>query len=182
MPPVKIITNRFVLSPLRLDDVSNRYAGWLSDQATSQYISAAASKSNLARLRQYVLEHSGREDVVFLGIFDKITQLHIGNIKYEPVNSELGYTIMGILIGEPDWRGKGVAAEVITASAEWLCQHRNIRQILLGVSRTNTSAIRAYKKVGFVEESTAFIPTVSPEGLTMVWHLGSTLPAPLLTS
>jgi RimJ/RimL family protein N-acetyltransferase len=41
----------------------------------------------------------------------------------------------------------------------------------LGVSRTNTAAIHAYERVGFVEEATAFIPTVSPGGLTMVWHL-----------
>ena len=114
MPPVKIITNRFVLRPLRLDDVSDHYVSWLSDHATSQYINAAAAKPNLVHLRQYVLERSDLEDMMFLGIFDKITELHIGNIKYEPVNSELGYTIMGILIGEPDWRGKGVAAEVIT--------------------------------------------------------------------
>jgi ribosomal-protein-alanine N-acetyltransferase len=171
MPPVKIVTNRFVLRPLRWDDVSDHYVSWLSDQATSQYINAAASKPNLAHLRQYVLERSGREDVVFLGIFEKITGLHIGNIKYEPVNSKLGYAIMGILIGEPDWRSKGVAGEALLASAEWLRQHCDIRQILLGVNRTNIGAIRAYKKVGFVEETTKFIPTVSSKGMTMVWHL-----------
>ena len=164
----EIITNRFVLRPLGVDDVSDRYAGWLSDQATSQYITA---KLNLADLRQYVLERSDREDVLFLGVFEKKTGLHIGNIKYEPVNSELGYAIMGVLIGESDWRGKGVAAEVLLASAEWLRQYRNIRQIVLGVSRANTAAVLAYQKAGFVEELTKFIPNVSAENMTMVWHL-----------
>lgn len=160
-----------MLRPLDMDDVSERYLGWLKDQAAQQYISAAVSQTDLTALQLYVAERSGREDVVFLGIFEKITGLHIGNIKYEPVNSELGYAIVGILIGAPDWRGRGVAAEVLLASAEWLRQHRKIRQIVLGVSRTNTAAIHAYKKVGFVEEATEFIPIVSPEGLTMVWHL-----------
>lgn len=167
-PLTEILTNCFILRPLSVDDVSDRYAGWLSDKSTSQYIT---TKLNLAELRQYVHEHSNREDVLFLGIFEKETGLHIGNIKYEPVNSELGYTIMGILIGEPDWRGKGVATEVILASADWLRKYRNIREIVLGVSRANTAAIRAYQKLGFIEKSTKFIPIVSAENMTMVWYL-----------
>lgn len=166
----EILSNRFILRSLSVDDVSDRYAGWLNDQATSQYITA---KLNILDLQQYVLERSAREDVLFLGIFEKGSGLHIGNIKYEPVNSELGFAIMGILIGEPDWRGKGVATEVLLASAEWLYQYRNIREIILGVSSDNTAAIRAYQKVGFVEKSTKFIPTVSAENLTMVWHLNT---------
>lgn len=171
--PGEILTHRFVLRPLNVDDVSDRYVGWLRDQAAQQYISAAASRPDLVALRRYVAERSGRENVVFLGIFEKLNGLHVGNIKYEPIDSELGYAIMGILIGEPHWRGKGTAAEVLAASAEWLRQHRNIRQIALGVSRANTAAIHAYKRVGFVEEPTAFIQTVSPEHLTMVWRLDS---------
>lgn len=169
--PTQLLTNRFILKPLSVGDVSDSYVSWLRDQTAQQYISAAASQPDITVLRRYVAERSGREDVVFLGIFEKITGLHIGNIKYEPVNSKSGYAIMGILIGAPDWRGKGVAAEVLSASAEWLRQHRNIRQIVLGVSRSNILAIRAYSKVGFIEEATEFISNVSPDSLTMVWHL-----------
>ncbi len=160
-----IITNRFILRLLNICDVTQRYAGWLSDQRTSKFISATL---NLPELRRYVLERSNRDDVLFFGIFDKITGLHIGNIKYEPVSTELRYAIMGILIGEAEWRGRGVAAEVISASAVWLHQHRSIEQIFLNVSRSNVPAIRAYQKVGFVEQSTVFIKNFSPANLTMV--------------
>ncbi len=171
--PNQILTSRFLLRPLDVDDVDDRYVGWLRDPQALQYISAAASQPDLGALRQYVKERSGRDEVVFLGIFDRVTGSHLGNIKYEPVDSDLGYAIMGLLVGEPDWRGKGVAAEVLAATAQWLLQHRNIRQIVLGVSRFNIPAIRAYQKIGFVEESTAFIASVSPENLTMVWRLDS---------
>lgn len=167
----EIFTNRFVLRPLNVGDVTDRYIGWLKDQAAQQYINAAVLQPDITWLRQYVLERSGRDDVVFLGIFKKENRLHIGNIKYEPVNSELGYAIMGLFIGETDWRGRGVATEVILASAEWLRLHRNIKQILLGVNRTNTAAILAYQKVGFVAEPTKFAQVLPPEYMTMVWHL-----------
>lgn len=166
--PTIIYTKRFSLKPLSVDNVGSRYAGWLSDQATSQFITA---KPDLIGLRQYVLERSGREDVIFLGIFEKDTGLHIGNVKYEPVNSEMGYAVMGILIGEEGWRGKGVAAEVISASAEWLRMHRNIREIILGVDRANLAAISVYQKLGFIEESSVFVPSASSGGKTMIWHL-----------
>lgn len=175
-PPLQIFTRRFILRPLDVNDVSERYLNWLRDKVSLQYISAAASQPDTSVLRQYVVERHGREDVIFLGIFERESRLHIGNIKYEPVNSELGYAIMGILIGEPEWRGKGVATEVLLASADWLHQYRNIKQIVLGVSRANTAAILAYQKVGFIEEFTKFIPTVSTENMTMVWHLKTSLP------
>ena len=173
---MEISSHRFILKPLSVDDVSERYVGWLGDHDARRFISAAATQPTLEELRQFVRERSGREDVLFLGIFEKATGMHIGNIKYEPVNSELGYAIMGILVGERAWRGKGVATEVLLASADWLSRNRTIRQIVLGVSRANTAAILTYQKVGFVEASTRFIPTVSPENLTMVWNLKESQP------
>jgi len=78
---------------------------------------------------------------------------------------------MGILIGDPAYRGLGVASEVIRESAVWLKSHRNINQIVLGVSNDNVAAIRAYKKAGFQIAPTPHIPTCSDSALTMVWDL-----------
>ena len=74
---------------------------------------------------------------------------------------------MGILIGDPDFRGKGVAAEVVFASAKWLKEHRSIRQILLGVNIENLPAIQAYKKIGFVNVESSFIIKSRPNIMTM---------------
>lgn len=167
----KIVTDRFVLRPLDVCDVTDRYAGWLGDQETNQYITTSTSKPDLRSLREYVLQRSNRADILFLGIFEKYSGLHIGNIKFEPVCPKLGYATMGILVGESDWRGKGVAAEVIKGSVEWLRKNRNIRKIVLGVKCANIAAIVAYKKVGFIEEDTEYIPPNYPEAITMVWYL-----------
>ena len=60
---------------------------------------------------------------------------------------------------------------MLAASADWLRKYYRIEQIILGVSRSHTAAISAYQKVGFIEESTPFIPNVLPENMTMVLHL-----------
>ena len=148
-----------------MGDVSDRYIGWLNEPSTNQFISTKLSRTDL---KKYVSERLNRNDVLFLGIFNKIDGLHIGNIKYEPVDSYQGYAVMGILIGEADWRGKGVATEVISASALWLNEYKKINQIVLGVSRLNIAAIRAYQKAGFIQSSSKHLSDISSKNMAMV--------------
>ncbi len=138
---------------------------------------SATTETTFADLRQYVLERVDREDVLFLGIFEKVTGVHIGNIKYEPVDSELRYAVMGIMVGQTEWRGKGVAAEVIEASARWLQSSRGIEEIVLGVARSHEAAIRAYEATGFKVESTNRIAVDLQTNLTMVLRTRSLAPA-----
>ncbi len=168
---VRISTERFLLRELTEGDVTQRYLSWLSDVATQRFIVAAAKTKRLSDLKQYVQERIGREDVLFLGIFEKATGVHVGNIKYEPVDSASGYAVMGILIGDPISRGKGVAGEAVRASALWLKAHRQIRWILLGVNPNNTAAIKAYQKVGFVQSPSAYIRREFQGNTAMCWDL-----------
>jgi ribosomal-protein-alanine N-acetyltransferase len=168
---VEIVSERFLLRELTEEDVNERYLGWLGDAEAKKFITFAAKTKSLSDLNQYVRDRIDRDDILFLGIFEKTTGLHIGNIKYEPVNSDLGYAIMGLLIGDANYYGKSVAAEVLVASAQWLKAYRNINQIGLGVGIDNHRAIRAYEKVGFVKTDTDFIQHVLPGAITMVWKL-----------
>jgi [ribosomal protein S5]-alanine N-acetyltransferase len=168
---VEIDAERFHLRELDEEDASERYLAWFLDPAAAQYISAAASTKKLSDLRGYIEERRGRDDVLFLGIFDRMSGLHVGNIKYEPVDSAGGYAVMGVLIGDPEYRGKGVTPEVLVASARWLQENRGIREIVLGVHADNAAAMRVYEGVGFLVAPTPYIPRAHPQQATMVWHL-----------
>jgi RimJ/RimL family protein N-acetyltransferase len=141
------------------------------NEEVRSFITAAKKTSTLSSLREYVRNHSARSDTLFLGIFGKDNNLHVGNIKYQPVDSQKGYAVVGILIGDPAYRGLGVASETIKESGIWLKRHRNINQIVLGVHKKNEVAIRSYKKSGFQIAPTPHIPTCSDSVLTMVWDL-----------
>ncbi len=168
---VKIVTERFVLRNINEDDATLRYLNWLEDTETRRFIALAQKQKKISDLKDYIKSRINRNDVLFLGIFDISTGTHIGNIKYEPINSVLGYAIMGILIGDPLFRGKGVALEVLTSSAAYLKQQFNITQILLGVSKHNTRAIHAYEKVGFVAGETPYVKFSDPGNISMIWHI-----------
>lgn len=158
---IRIETPRLLLRPLRPVDATERYLGWFPAPHVQ------ARPRDVADLRAYILERERRDDVLFLGIFN--ADRHIGNIKYEPVDSVAGYAVMGVLIA-PEWRGMGIMPEALKASAWWLRDNRGVREIDLGVHVENVAAIRNYRKVGFVVEDTPHTPR--PEGgITMVWHL-----------
>ena len=171
MREIRILTSRFTLRPLSAQDVNDRYVNWLQEMAGLGFIISASATTDLASVRAYVAERSGRADVIFLGIFEKVSGLHIGNIKYEPIDREARTATMGILIGDPNWRGVGVASEVLFATARFLKENCDMRWILLGVNRSNTPAIRAYRKIGFEECADQKKVAILSQTMDMVWDL-----------
>jgi aryl-alcohol dehydrogenase-like predicted oxidoreductase/RimJ/RimL family protein N-acetyltransferase len=159
-------TRRFVLRRLTTSDVTDRYLRWLQDERANRFILTASATPDLGTLRSYVAERENRADVLFLGIFVKGTGSHIGNIKFEPVDKVAASATMGILIGDDEWRGKGVATEVLEGSARWLFENQGISKIELGVDRDNGAGIKAYVRAGFREDDGS--RRVDPHSLRMV--------------
>ena len=144
-----INTKRFQLKSLTTKDVTEKYLSWFNgSKEVVEYIAYAKTNADINKLRQYVKEREDREDVLFLGIFTDSEQ-HIGNIKYEPINLKDKSATMGILIGNKEWRGKGVATEVIKDSGKYLKENYKIKYIDLGVNKDNIAAVSAYKKMKF---------------------------------
>ena len=168
MNDTEILTERFLLRPLTVEDATDTYLAWLSDER-SEFISTAHQVQRLDDLRAYIASKAEQSDVLFLGIFSLAHGNHIGNVKFEPIDSEQGYAIMGILIGDMESRGQGVAGEVIVACGKSLKAKRNIHQMILGVEKVNIPAVRAYEKIGFTVFDTPYLPNTNPEIITMRW-------------
>ena len=57
-----------------------------------------------------------------------------------------------ILIGHPDYLGKGIGTEVTRMVVDWGFKRLNAHRIWLGCSAENLGAIKCYEKVGFKRE------------------------------
>lgn len=66
----------------------------------------------------------------------------------KPYLNHNAYAYLGFMYTHPKHRGKGINANIIKALKEW-CQSQKITELRLDVYNDNTSAIRAYEKVGF---------------------------------
>ena len=164
-------TKRFFLKPIELSDVGSHYLNWLKSPQDNKFIYSVNTSITIQILKEYVRCRLARKDILFLGIFEKNSGLHIGNIKYEPINFSENYAIMGILIGNKSWRGRGVAVEVLLATAKWLKENIGTKEILLGVNRENLSAISAYKKIGFISGVSVLTPQLNGSDISMTWKL-----------
>jgi len=175
---IKIITKRFYLRNLTSNDATKEYLSWLSDVDIKKNIDRSNKKeSDLVSLQKFIENANKKKDVnfkkheeglgkeytdklrniystdlikvLFLGIFDKDNNKHVGNIKFEPIDLKEKIAVMGILIGNSDYRGKGVFKEVFLATSEYLNNKFNISKIFLGLKKNNNNALEAYKKFGF---------------------------------
>ena len=59
---------------------------------------------------------------------------------------------VGILIGDPRDRGKGLGADAVNVLLAYAFLHRNLHRVELDTLATNTAALRTYRAAGFVEE------------------------------
>jgi ribosomal-protein-alanine N-acetyltransferase len=163
-----IRTERFDVRDLTEADASKEYLSWLDESKPNQFILSAGSIQTIETLRGFLRARINSDDVRFFGIFERKTKKHIGNIKYEPINLTKGFTVMGVLIGNPLYRGLGVFGEVYLATAGYLEITYGIKKIFLGVDSQNRSAIKSYEKAGFVRTNTH--PLVSTSGGIVMVH------------
>lgn len=151
-----IETQRFFLKVMKGELVADKYLNWFKDEEVKKYISFSRDDLCKADLELYVDEKLRSSHALMFGIFDKSDSTHIGNIKFEPILPKQSLAVLGVLIGDTNWRGKGVFGEIITTLEKEL-KTIGIRNIFLGVAKANRSALQAYQKFGFVIDSTNYL-------------------------
>ena len=146
---VRVGTDRFTVRTLKPSDVGRAYAAWFDDPVVRQFISWRPTQDPIGELRDFVAGHYARADSLLLGIFDAEGR-HVANIKYEPIDVGQRTAVLGVLIGEASWRGRGLFGEVFSVTAELIHGRFGIRRVLLGVDGENAAALAAYERAGFV--------------------------------
>jgi RimJ/RimL family protein N-acetyltransferase len=166
----RVTTDRLIIRVLGESDVNDTYLSWFEDAAVIANIKAAKTQQTLCLLRTFVREKLESSSALLLGIFARDSSAHIGNLKFEPIDTSSGTAVVGVLIGNPAWRNRGVFREAFHSAAERLYSIARLHTYWLGVSLDNQAAIGAYRKAGFIERDhppQALIPTIAPHVLYM---------------
>jgi len=144
---IKIIGDRIYLRELDKEDATPRYCSWINDKKVNKYLES--KKTSLAQLKSYIKAKKESDNCIFFGIFLKENDRHIGNIKLEPISKEKKQATMGMMIGDKNYWGKGLATAALSNLVDWTFENLDIDTIDLGVVRENVGAVKVYKKVGF---------------------------------
>ena len=139
------------LDPER-DDLSH-YLSWMCDVENNLFIESVKRDMSLRELQSYISEKNRSENALLLGIFEKSSKMHVGNVKLEPISSGQD-ACLGILIGSKEMRGKSFGNDAIRLLADFAKKEYSLTSIYLGVDMKNLAAVKLYQKLGFIPENT----------------------------
>ena len=102
-------TDRLSLKPLNKKFLSEKYVNWMNDGIVNRYLDSGGDY-NLKKLTKY-LEEVENNPRFFWAITQKEKNKHIGNIKIDPIDKKSLCGEYGIMIGDKNEWGKGIAKE-----------------------------------------------------------------------
>lgn len=147
-----ISTPRFELMPMSQLFVNEKYLSWLNNETVNQFLEVRFTPQTLQTLGDYVNQMQESRDNYLFAIVEKTSGQHIGNIKLGPISKVHNSAPLGLVIGDEDWWGKGVAKEVIQALTNWGFESLGIVKIHAGSYASNLGSIRAFLSCGYEVE------------------------------
>lgn len=140
------------LKSLTCENATTEYVEWLNNNEINQYLESRHTKQTIESIEQFISESNENLHVHLFGIFCKKTCKHVGNIKLGPVNIIYERAEVGLLIGDKDYWGKGIATQAIQLICDYATNELNLHKIEAGCYSDNVGSLKAFEKVGFIVE------------------------------
>jgi [ribosomal protein S5]-alanine N-acetyltransferase len=145
------VVRLFLLQP---QHVGEAYVRWLNDPEIGQFLESRFAHHDSASTIAFVKSMSESPNNLFLGIESKALGRHVGNIKLGPIDRKHGLGEIGLMIGERDAWGKGVATNAINLITNIGIAQLGLRKITAGCYASNIGSKIAFEKAGFSVEAT----------------------------
>ena len=147
--PIK--TTRLFLKNLEPADASGLYKEWVNDPEVNRFLEIRRSPPDNVKLSKFISKMNDSDNNLLLGIFLQ-NGAHIGNIKLGPINTSSYRGMIGLLIGDKNYWGKGFATEAIVAISNYAFEFLNLNRVEAGLYSSNIASLKAFFKAGFEEE------------------------------
>jgi len=161
-------TERLVLRAINTEeDKLGDYLGWLRDVESNSFIQSARIDYRIEELIEFIKSVNSDVNAILFGIFLKSNFQFIGTLKIQPIDFTLGTAWLGIMIGNPEFRGRGYGREAMQGVLKFLFNSLKLKEVFLGVDLKNFDAIALYETLGFIEHlreenSMTMIKKISP--------------------
>ena len=142
------MNNKIFLRNLRYKDINKNYLRWFKNQKIAKYIYSSRKFIRLEDLKHYFLQKKKLKKILFLAILN-YEKKHIGNIKFEPINSNTKKIYMGIMIGDKNYINKGISKKVFEKVKNRFFKKFKIKKYYAKVSILNKIAVSAYLSNNF---------------------------------
>lgn len=145
--------NDIELKPFDTSIVTDEYLDWLGCPQINKFLEVRRSKITKGSLFDYVEATISSESTEAFAIIDKKTKLHIGNIKLDSIDLYHERAEVGLLIGNREFWGRGVATKAIELISDYAFKKRNLRKLTAGIYEGNIGSCKAFQGAGFILEA-----------------------------
>lgn len=149
-PVITIAGEHVALGPLRRDLVPV-YHAWISNLETTQYLSEAGSAPTLDEEIEWYDRTIRTDNQQTFTIYALPEFQPIGTVNLHQINHKHRKANMGIMIGEPAMRGRGLGTEAVELILDYGFNALSLHSIWLTTYDFNAAGRRAYLKAGFTE-------------------------------
>lgn len=159
----------FVLEP---NDVTEAYVSWLNDPAVNRYLESRFSIHTIDSTRQFVETCLSSTSTILLGIKAvDLQDTHVGNIKIGPIDRHHGLGEVGIMVGDKNAWGRGIASAAIKLLINISRDELGLRKLTAGCYASNVGSQKAFLKAGFYnagERRAHFLLDGKPEAIVLL--------------
>lgn len=128
------------------------YYSWLDDLSLDTFTERSRFPNSEKKMRQYFERAEKRQDLVLLGIFDRQTDTHIGNVTFQEIDWIRGRACMGYLLGDKKFHGQNIATEAVVMFMYFGFAKLNLGRIYTDINENHRASLRVAEKAGLVVE------------------------------
>ena len=137
-PILNVEGERVALGPLRRD-LLLRYQRWINDLGTMRTLGLAPLPMTSEKEQDWYDRQSKAEEDAPFTIYERETLRPIGNTGLHGVDHRDRSATFGILIGEPDCRGKGYGTETTRLMLDYAFTALGLNNVMLTVFEFNSA-------------------------------------------
>ena len=146
----KLVGDRIYLSPKGTsEDELNKFTEWMNDSEVTDLIGRTAQITTLEGEKQWLENAAVKDDDRVFNIVDLKDNKLVGTVGLEHFNHIERSAVLGIFIGDADYRSNGYGTEAINLLLEYGFKYLNLHSIRLDLLEVNERAHKCYLKCGF---------------------------------
>ena len=149
-PIITVEGEKVALGPIRRDLIP-LYHAWITNLETSRFLLARAVSMTLDAEVEWFEGVSKRTDTVIFTIYELPEYRPVGNVELHAIDQVNRSAELGIMIGEPDARGRGLGTEAVRLACDIGFNALGLNSVHLVTFGWNIAGQKAYVKAGFRE-------------------------------
>jgi RimJ/RimL family protein N-acetyltransferase len=150
--PVYLDCGKYFVRTTTIEDASDRWASWMADPEASYMLNSPAKVMKISDLISYIKSFDQKSHLL-LGIFEKASGKLLGFLRID-IDYSLGRFLVSMLIGEPDYRNKGVTNDITVPFRDYFFETLGLKTMQATALSHNRPIIHYLLKSGWTQDKT----------------------------